>query len=466
MKPAAPEAKHPLTMRLLLMVGFIVVACGLYAVLRYAPVPLPPRAAAQGSVQPAAPTSGTAGTATVAPSAVASGKAVTVPGETGTRIDIGHRVLYAVFLAFLVAAIFEALCLGIALVTRWKKGSKGDVAMLVSLTRVVAVIAVLLIIIAATGKLTLFSSVVGAFAGMLLGWSLQAPVSGIAAWVLVSIKRPFRIGDRVQFPNLNLVGDVMEVGLMYTKLNQVGGSVGSEDAIGRHILIPNAMLFSQVAINYTPVALMGSTYCLDEVVIRLTYDSDWDEAERILLACARQVTDDIIQATGTEPYIRADNWDYGVFMRLRFMTLATDRPRISHEILREIFRQVQKNPLVDFAIPFIYSYRKGMEGASAGRPAPARPVAEREIAMDNIDDPEAGAPSAPEVEARVTQLAERIGRMGLLQSIVVERMPNGRYRLLAGRLRYIACHRLGWKVIPAVVREGNESSPVVTQEGP
>lgn len=380
------------------------------------------------------------------------------------KIPFRTKIVRTLLLAFVIGAVFEALAVLIALMTRWKKGSRGDEIMLTSLTRVIAIIAVLLVIIGATGKLTVFSSIVGAFAGMLLGWSLQAPVSGIAAWVLVSIKRPFRIGDRVQFPSLGLVGDVIEVGFMYTKLNQVGGSIGSEDAIGRHVLIPNAMLFSQVAINYTPVTLQGSAYLLDEVVIRMTYDSDWDEAERILLASAHKVTDKIIKATGTKPYVRADNYDYGVFMRLRFMTLATDRPRISHQILREIFRQVQTNSLVDFAIPFIYSYRKGMEGASGMRSSTDRSPAEREVVMDQIDDSRAGEVLSSELEERIIKLSERIRKMGLLQSVVVERTPNGRYSLLAGRLRYLACRRLGWKTIPAIVRERGSSSVILPEE--
>ena len=177
---------------------------------------------------------------------------------------------------------------------------------------------------------------------MLLGWSLQAPVSGVAAWALVAIKRPFRIGDRVLFPSLGLLGDVLDVGFMYTRLNQVGGSIGSEEAIGRSILIPNAMLFSQVAINYTPKQL--APYFLDEVIIRLTFDSDWDIAEKILLDAARSVTGDIIRQTGKEPYIRSDIYDYGVYMRLRYMTPAWDRPRIAHEILKQDLPRVPAQP--------------------------------------------------------------------------------------------------------------------------
>ena len=127
------------------------------------------------------------------------------------------------------------------------------------------------------GKLGTFAAIYGAFGGMLLGWSLQAPVSGFAAWVLVSLKRPFRPGDRIQFPNLGLTGNVMGTGPMYTTLNQVGGTIGSEEAVGRYILVPNAMLFSQVVINYT--VAQDSPYMLDEAVVRITYDSDWEEAE-------------------------------------------------------------------------------------------------------------------------------------------------------------------------------------------
>src|SRR5208283_6130526 len=99
-------------------------------------------------------------------------------------------------------------------------------------------------------------------------------------------------------------------------LDQVGGTIGSEEAVGRHILVPNAMLFSQVVINYT--VTQDAAYMLDELVIRITFDSDWDEAERILLDAADRVTGDIIRISGVKPYIRSDIYDYGVYLRLRY----------------------------------------------------------------------------------------------------------------------------------------------------
>ena len=53
-----------------------------------------------------------------------------------------------------------------------------------------------------------------------------------------------------------------------------------------------------------------------------------------------------------------------VCMRLRFMTKATDRPRITHEIVKRIFRGFQRSARVDFAIPHIYSFRKGVQASA------------------------------------------------------------------------------------------------------
>ncbi|HUV39426.1 MAG TPA: ParB N-terminal domain-containing protein [Planctomycetota bacterium] len=367
-------------------------------------------------------------------------------------VSLGHisetgSVMFFLCMVFLAAAAYELAALGVQGLVYLRRGAAGEVKMLTGFVRVVAVLVVAVAFMYSTGKLQAIGALVGAFAGLLLGWSLQAPVSGMAAWALVTIKRPFRVGDRVLFPSLNLLGDVLEVGLMYTKLNQVGGSVGSEEAIGRHILIPNAMLFSQVAINYTPEHL--SEYFLDEVVIRLTYDSDWDKAEEILLSAACKVTADIIRETGKEPYIRSDIYDYGVYMRLRYMTAAKDRPRMSHEILKRIFLDFQKNPRVDFAIPFLYSNRKGMEIAARTMGSTTT-----EIPINDIEDPQAGQPLSESEETSLRELSPRIQKLGLLQPIVVWRTAEGRYKLVAGRLRLLACRQLGWKGIPAVIRSG------------
>jgi hypothetical protein len=84
-----------------------------------------------------------------------------------------------------------------------------------------------------------------------MGWSLQAPVSGLAAWVMVNSSVLPR-GRPRDLPAWGLIGDVTQMGMMYTVLNQVGGTVGSEGRRAERADPQRAMLFSNVVINFTP----------------------------------------------------------------------------------------------------------------------------------------------------------------------------------------------------------------------
>ena len=362
----------------------------------------------------------------------------------------------AVLLAAICAtlAAYHLLVLGIRIRISLRRGMPGEVQMLTGLARAAVAAALIIVVLISMGRLTAVGAVVAGFAGLLLGWSLQAPVSGIAAWAMITMKRPFRVGDRILLPSLNLNGDVIEVGLMYTSLNQVGGSIGSEEAIGRHILIPNAMLFTQVVINYTPeMDAEESSHFLDEVVVRITFDSDWETAERILLNAAREVTETVIAATGKDPYIRSDFYDYGIYMRLRYMTLAMDRPRITHEITKRIFSAFQRDLRVDLAIPYVYSYRHTRSAPRFRYPSEGEALVE--IDIGEIHDPwNPGSLSEPEEEA-IRDLARHIEVAGLLQPLVVARQEDGRYRVVAGTNRLRACRLLGWTRIPATVQQKN-----------
>lgn len=354
----------------------------------------------------------------------------------------------AAFIALLASIWLAATIMMIA--TVWFLHRKGrpisEGLMIGRLYRLLSILVMILAVAYGFGKLGTFGTLFSLFGGMILGWSLQAPVSGFAAWILVSIKRPFRPGDRIQYPNLGLTGDVQEIGPMYVILDQVGGSVGSEEAVGRHILVPSAMLFSQVVINYT--VKQESAYMLDEVVVRITYDSEMKEAERILLNAARDITRDIIAATGREPYIRSDFWDYGLLLRLRYQTKVKDRARIAYEINKHIMAAIHNTPSVDLAIPFIYSYRAAIdrreEDSQHNKPR-AHEVQQVDIAQIHFDSTNFNVDE-------VAQLALSIQTSGLLQPIVLTLAQNGEgYNILAGHQRFEACRKLGWTKIPAII---------------
>ncbi len=219
------------------------------------------------------------------------------------------------------------------------------------------------------------------------------------------------------------------------------------------------MLFDEVVINYT--VGQARPYMLDEVVVRITYDSNWDTAEKILIGAAREITGDIIAETGVQPYIRSDLYDYGVYLRLRYQTHVNGRAEIAYRIQKHIFEEIQRDPTVDIAIPFIYSYRAGRDMKEPGAAVEGRALqAVLDIDIESIHTQPVRA-DAQDLE----QLVKSIAVHGLLEPVIVQKNPRqglgAPFEILTGNLRVEACRRLGWKTIPAIVRpwRGDASAP-------
>lgn len=193
-----------------------------------------------------------------------------------------------------------------------------------------------------------------AFLGMILGWSLQAPVTGIAAWFMIMLKRPFKLGDRIIIDGI--VGDVTDITLTHIVLNQVGGTIGGEERSGRGVLIPNATLFNKTIHNYS----FQGKYILDEVPILLTYESDLDEAEKILVAAAGRALEALTGKTREEPFVRAEFADSGVRLRLRYQARAVERQKISSTVVREVIKAVGRSRAVEFAYPHLELVNPGL----------------------------------------------------------------------------------------------------------
>jgi hypothetical protein len=83
----------------------------------------------------------------------------------------------------IVCAILAGYQLGVLTIktsVKVRRGAPGEVSMLSGLLRVAAGIAVVAAILALFGVLGTVGTALGAFSGLILGWSLQAPVSGVA----------------------------------------------------------------------------------------------------------------------------------------------------------------------------------------------------------------------------------------------------------------------------------------------
>ena len=384
----------------------------------------------------------------------------TILDKQGVNIyQVSENYSLMFYMAFVCycAAGYNILTLITAFYLKIKQGTPGEITMLSVFYKGLMYIAIIIGVALVLGKLSSFTTALSAFSGMMLGWSLQQPVSGIAAWIMVTISRPYKLGDRVTLPNWGIMGDIIKFSPMYMTLNQVGGTVGSEEPSGRIVQVPNAILFGTVIINTTGMQKAEeSTYILDEVVFRITFDSDWEICERVLLNAASEVTADIIQITGQEPYIRTETWDYGTLFRVRFMTNAVDRPRIIHEITKLATKEIQKNKNIDLAIPFVYSFKEQKQ-KSLHNDKEIEQVEIEKILSDAVPFEQIMENDAYEIN----NIMRSIQTKGLLQPIVVTRNTDSNgYTIVFGEKRLLACRLLGWAKVPCVVnnRIGTEIS--------
>jgi small-conductance mechanosensitive channel len=187
---------------------------------------------------------------------------------------------------------------------------------------------------------------------------------------MVVLKRPFRIGDRISVAGVT--GDVIDIQLNHILLNQVGGTVQGEERSGRGIFVPNAMLFGEEIINYNyfgkqEAAASPSRFMLDEVVVRVTFGSDYEFARQLCVEAARQAAGELVGETDADPFTRAEFSPWCVLLRVRYKTIPAKRQEVSARVTKRIWELFgEHRDRVQFAIPV---HVTGVR-PSAGQPPP------------------------------------------------------------------------------------------------
>ena len=108
--------------------------------------------------------------------------------------------------------------------------------------------------------------------GFGITFALQKPILNFVGWLTIIFNKTYKLGDVVSINNTN--GRVSDVKVMYTILAELN-SVG--DPTGKSISIPNEFVLTSSVANFTK----GTNYVWDEVVIYLTYQSNWKKAQKI-----------------------------------------------------------------------------------------------------------------------------------------------------------------------------------------
>ncbi|MBU0662472.1 mechanosensitive ion channel family protein [Candidatus Micrarchaeota archaeon] len=110
--------------------------------------------------------------------------------------------------------------------------------------------------------------------GFGITFALQKPILNFVGWLTIILTSPFGIGDRIEVSGIR--GDVLSIHVMYTRLQ--GTRLSTQQRSEQVITIPNEFILTNPLMNYSR---MGEAYT-DEVVVSVTYESNWKKAAELL----------------------------------------------------------------------------------------------------------------------------------------------------------------------------------------
>ena len=216
-------------------------------------------------------------------------------------------------------------------------------------TQVLQYLFIIILLIFAIFSYTGSWSTLGVGLGLLtaaLGFALQKPITGVAAWVMIVVRRPFDIGDRIIIGAVK--GDVFDITLTHIYLKEVGGTIhDAEDNSGRTIMVPNSILFEHHIVNYT----LEDEYILGQVVISITYESNLDKAMNIIRESAITHTKEFTAATKKHPYLRLSLEASGIDIKARYFVSAKKVQSTATLIIKELYDTFKKHRDIEFAYP-------------------------------------------------------------------------------------------------------------------
>lgn len=142
--------------------------------------------------------------------------------------------------------------------------------------RLMAIIFVITLTLSHFGvNVTGFAFILGVIV-LVLSLAGRDVLTDIISGALILIDRPFRIGDRLELPSIESLGDVVEIGMRSTKILSMEN---------RMVVLPNSQIGKNQVVNYN---YPDHSY-FNLVKVLVAYDNDPEQVSKILEAVIRSV---------------------------------------------------------------------------------------------------------------------------------------------------------------------------------
>jgi small-conductance mechanosensitive channel len=217
-------------------------------------------------------------------------------------------------------------------------------------------IAILLVWLGSGGSFTVAMGILGAG----IAFASQESIGSFAGYLNILSGRLFQIGDRISMGQVE--GDVLDISLLRTTLMEIGAWVQADQYTGRVVTVANQTVFSGPVANYT----QHWPYLWDEIMIPVTYESNWQLVAEILLTHGKQYSSGILAdvaarwedlqsrypalvPTSVEPslyIVMTDNW---IEMTLRYVVEARHRRLVKAQLHQELLHHFEAEPDITIA---------------------------------------------------------------------------------------------------------------------
>lgn len=193
--------------------------------------------------------------------------------------------------------------------------------------------------------------------GFAITFALQQPLLSLIAWVYITVKQPYGVGDRVRIGDAK--GDVIEVEFLVTTLWEINGElVSTNQPSGRVVTVPNSVVLSSNVVNFGGG---GSPYVWNEVGIQVAYETDLAFAREVMREEAADLLGeemragiaayrDALSETPVElevhdgPTVNLKQEESWVELRLRYLTHPRRGQRVKNELYDRILGRFNDNP--------------------------------------------------------------------------------------------------------------------------
>lgn len=189
--------------------------------------------------------------------------------------------------------------------------------------------------------------------------ALQDLFRNLAGGLLAMFSKVYKIGDRIEVDGN--YGDVLNVGLFNTTMMEIKEWIDGDQATGRICVIPNGVVLSGIIHNYSK----EFNYIWDEIIVPITYDSNWkvayDKLSKVVQKQTKQITTEAknsLKGLGSKYYLTARKVDPSIFITLtdnwiefkvRYITEIKNRRAVSTKISRLILEEIEKTSDVNIA---------------------------------------------------------------------------------------------------------------------